>query len=227
MHSGLLQRPGATYALLTLVCMLLFLPGQTLLPPFDRDDARFAQASKQMLETGGYLDIRFQDQSRYKKPAGIYWLQALSAALVPLGSAAAFYYLQWQEAAVSALPALATGAVLFGLGAAWWLRRERRGIVALVLTTLFFYWSAFQYGLPAADRFWLSRGVARALEAHQDAGCPRHRLLAVDYHEPSLVFLAGTDTALAPADKDTALELSEAFLRREACGMVLVPETLA
>ena len=28
-----------------------------------------------MLETGEYVDIRFQDEVRYKKPVGIYWLQ--------------------------------------------------------------------------------------------------------------------------------------------------------
>src|SRR5262249_59443647 len=39
-------------------------------------EARFAQATKQMIETGDYVDIRFQDESRYKKPIGIYWLQA-------------------------------------------------------------------------------------------------------------------------------------------------------
>src|SRR6202008_2312916 len=27
------------------------------------------------LETGKYVDIRFQDEVRYKKPVGIYWLQ--------------------------------------------------------------------------------------------------------------------------------------------------------
>jgi len=28
-----------------------------------------------MAESGDLLDIRFQDQTRYKKPSGIYWLQ--------------------------------------------------------------------------------------------------------------------------------------------------------
>src|SRR5213078_3237758 len=41
-----------------------------------RDEARFAQATKQMVETGDFVDIRFQDEVRYKKPVGIYWLQA-------------------------------------------------------------------------------------------------------------------------------------------------------
>lgn len=63
-------------ALLVLVCLAAFLPGFFNTPPVDRDEARFAQATKQMLETGDYVDIRFQHQVRYKKPVGIYWLQA-------------------------------------------------------------------------------------------------------------------------------------------------------
>jgi len=63
-------------ALLLGVALLAFLPGFFQIPPVDRDEARFAQATKQMLETGEYVDIRFQDEVRYKKPVGIYWLQA-------------------------------------------------------------------------------------------------------------------------------------------------------
>src|SRR5262252_5811044 len=67
---------GRAAALLVLVCLVAFLPGFFTIPPVDRDEARFAQATKQMLETGNYVDIRFQDETRYKKPVGIYWLQA-------------------------------------------------------------------------------------------------------------------------------------------------------
>ena len=61
---------------LILVGLLFFLPGFFNIPPIDRDEARFAQATKQMVETGDFVDIRFQDEVRYKKPVGIYWLQA-------------------------------------------------------------------------------------------------------------------------------------------------------
>src|SRR3984885_5509373 len=63
-------------AFLTLCGLLLFLPGFFNIPPVDRDEARFAQATKQMVETGDFVDIRFQDEVRYKKPVGIYWLQS-------------------------------------------------------------------------------------------------------------------------------------------------------
>jgi 4-amino-4-deoxy-L-arabinose transferase-like glycosyltransferase len=56
----------------------LFLPGFFGIPPIDRDEPRFAQATKQMVESGDLVDIRFQDDVRYKKPVGIYWMQAVA-----------------------------------------------------------------------------------------------------------------------------------------------------
>ena len=61
---------------LMLCGIVLFLPGFFNIPAIDRDEARFAQATKQMVESGDFVDIRFQDDVRYKKPVGIYWLQA-------------------------------------------------------------------------------------------------------------------------------------------------------
>ena len=71
-------------AVLLAVALISFVPGLFAMPPVDRDEARFAQATKQMLESGDYIDIRFQDDVRYKKPIGIYWLQA---AVVKAGDA--------------------------------------------------------------------------------------------------------------------------------------------
>ncbi|TNE57218.1 MAG: glycosyltransferase family 39 protein [Alphaproteobacteria bacterium] len=67
---------------LILFSLLFFLPGLNTLPPLDRDESRYAQASKQMLETGNYIEIKFQERGRNKKPVGIYWLQAGSAYLL-------------------------------------------------------------------------------------------------------------------------------------------------
>lgn len=65
-------------ALLVALSLLCFLPGFASLHPLDRDEPRFSQASKQMIETGDYVDIRFQDEARYKKPIGIHWMQVAS-----------------------------------------------------------------------------------------------------------------------------------------------------
>jgi 4-amino-4-deoxy-L-arabinose transferase-like glycosyltransferase len=67
-------------ALLLAISLIAFLPGFSTLQPLDRDEPRFAQASKQMLETGDFVDIRFQAEARHKKPVGIYWLQSAAVA---------------------------------------------------------------------------------------------------------------------------------------------------
>ncbi|MBR7621671.1 glycosyltransferase family 39 protein [Phenylobacterium sp. 20VBR1] len=69
-------------ALAALIAFLAGLPGVFAVPPLDRDESRFAQATAQMLETGDFVVIRFQDEPRFKKPVGIYWLQAGSVALL-------------------------------------------------------------------------------------------------------------------------------------------------
>ncbi|CDZ78634.1 Undecaprenyl phosphate-alpha-4-amino-4-deoxy-L-arabinose arabinosyl transferase [Legionella massiliensis] len=51
------------------------------MPVIDRDEAHFAQASRQMIQTGNYFQIRFQDRTRFQKPPGINWLQAISVKL--------------------------------------------------------------------------------------------------------------------------------------------------
>lgn len=67
-------------ALLVLLSLACFLPGFVTLQPMDRDEPRYAQASKQMLETRDFVDVRFQDEARYKKPVGIYWMQSAAVA---------------------------------------------------------------------------------------------------------------------------------------------------
>lgn len=75
---GARKLPARTYGALALLTLALYLPGELSIPAMDRDEARYAQATKQMMETGDYLDIRFGDTVRYVQPAGIYWLQALA-----------------------------------------------------------------------------------------------------------------------------------------------------
>ncbi|GLQ19748.1 glycosyl transferase [Algimonas porphyrae] len=67
--------------LLGLIALLAYLPGLASLPPIDRDEARYTQATVQMVETGDLIDIRFQEDARHKKPAGAYWAQLASLTL--------------------------------------------------------------------------------------------------------------------------------------------------
>ncbi|CAI3937510.1 PMT family glycosyltransferase ArnT/Agl22 [Commensalibacter communis] len=66
------------YVWLALFVFVLFLPGRATLPPLDRDEARYMQATSQMIESHNYIDVRFQDKPRYLQPAGIYWLEAIA-----------------------------------------------------------------------------------------------------------------------------------------------------
>ncbi|HLI12461.1 MAG TPA: glycosyltransferase family 39 protein [Alphaproteobacteria bacterium] len=114
--------PLREYLILALLSLALFLPGLTRIPPLDRDEPRFAEASRQMLATGDFVDIRFQDEARLKKPIGIYWLQSASAALLttPKDNRIWPYRLPSTIGAVIAvLLTAAIGARLHGRGAAW------------------------------------------------------------------------------------------------------------
>ncbi|MBK8908872.1 MAG: glycosyltransferase family 39 protein [Rhodospirillales bacterium] len=114
---GSLQTVGQVLAL-TLFCLALYVPGLTVVPPLDRDEARFAQATKQMLETGDLVDIRFQEEPRHKKPAGIHWLQAASVALVGEPKTTI-----WPYRLPSALAAWAAALLVFAVGASLFDRR--------------------------------------------------------------------------------------------------------
>ena len=62
--------------MLVIASLIAFLPGVFRIPPIDRDEPHFAQKAKQMIETGDYVDTRFQGEAYYTKPVGMYWLQA-------------------------------------------------------------------------------------------------------------------------------------------------------
>jgi 4-amino-4-deoxy-L-arabinose transferase-like glycosyltransferase len=112
---------GRPYALLLLLCLALYLPGIAALPPIDRDEARFAQATRQMLESGDFLRIRFQDEARNKKPAGIYWLQAVSVSALSSAASPAIWPYRLPSllgAAVAVLLTFALGSRLVGRAAA-------------------------------------------------------------------------------------------------------------
>jgi 4-amino-4-deoxy-L-arabinose transferase-like glycosyltransferase len=62
--------------MLVIASLVAFVPGVFQIPPIDRDEPHFAQKAKQMIETGDYVDTRFQGEAHYTKPVGMYWLQA-------------------------------------------------------------------------------------------------------------------------------------------------------
>jgi len=138
------ERARLFIALLALVASLA---GVFTLPVLDRDEARFAQASAQMAETGDIIDIRFQDQPRHKKPIGIYWMQSLTVA-VTTGPAA-------RESWTYRLPSV-LGAMLAALSAFWIGRRlydHRTGVFAGALVSVSLL-LASEGGIAKTDACW-------------------------------------------------------------------------
>ena len=144
-------------------CLLLWLPGFFTIPPSDRDEGRFAQASKQMLETGDYVNIRFGTEARNRKPVGIHWLQ------VPFAAAAQAAGITtenpvWPYRIPSALGALAAVLAVFHLGrrlagdaAAWFAAAMLAASILLIAETHFAKTDAMLLGLTTAAMLLLAR----------------------------------------------------------------------
>jgi 4-amino-4-deoxy-L-arabinose transferase-like glycosyltransferase len=87
------------YALLFFGCVVFHILGTWSLPLIDRDEPRFAEASREMIERGNYIVPYFNNQLRLDKPPLTYWAQVASyhifgqndfAARFPSAVAAAF-----------------------------------------------------------------------------------------------------------------------------------------
>ncbi|QCE33542.1 glycosyltransferase family 39 protein [Acetobacteraceae bacterium] len=72
-----MQKPILFYVAVigALIAFCLALPARQTLAPFDRDEARYMQASRQMDQTNDFIQIYFQDTPRNHQPAGLYWLE--------------------------------------------------------------------------------------------------------------------------------------------------------
>ena len=76
------QPPGRLALFLFLGVLVLSTPQAALLPLLDRDEPRFAEASREMLQGGNYVVPTFNGAPRYAKPPLIYWAQAASFAVL-------------------------------------------------------------------------------------------------------------------------------------------------
>ncbi len=168
-----------------LVAFLAGLPGLLAVPPLDRDESRFAQATAQMLESRDFVVIRYQEEPRFKKPVGIHWLQAASVSLfsspedreiwayrIPslLGAMLAAAACAWGAAAFFGPPAgLLAGAML---GTTFLLSTEALiaktdavlcGCTTLALAALARLYAEARDGPPAGRRAWLLFWIGIAL----------------------------------------------------------------
>src|SRR5271168_3473010 len=92
---------------LFLAVLALSIPQAALLPLLDRDEPRFAEASREMLQSGNYVVPTFNGAPRYAKPPLIYWCQTIS------------YRLLGENAFAARLPSLIATAATALLLATW------------------------------------------------------------------------------------------------------------
>ena len=111
---------------LVFFCLVLHVIGTWALPLINRDEPRFAEASREMRELGDYVVPTFNGQLRLDKPPLIYWCQ--SACYRVLGEN------EFAARLPSALASALTALVVFGFGSRLYGRRT--GLHAALLFTL-------------------------------------------------------------------------------------------
>jgi 4-amino-4-deoxy-L-arabinose transferase-like glycosyltransferase len=110
---------GAKYATLFFGCVLFHLTGTWSLPLIDRDEPRFAEASREMIQRADYVVPYFNNQLRLDKPPLTYWAQAASYRI--------FGESDFSARCPSAIAAALTALVIFAWGGrigtsglGWW-----------------------------------------------------------------------------------------------------------
>ena len=131
------------YAILFFACVLFHILGTWTLPLVDRDEPRFAEASREMIERGNYIVPYFNNQLRLDKPPLTYWAQIASYCVFGENDFAARF--------PSAIAAALTAVLIFG-----WARRiggEKLAWWAAIIFTLSF--QTFVHARAAVADMWL------------------------------------------------------------------------
>lgn len=82
MGSGFWSSPVRRFVAICLFALVLHGAGTWALPLVDRDEPRFAEATREMLERQDFLVPYFNHNYRFDKPILIYWCQSVSVTLL-------------------------------------------------------------------------------------------------------------------------------------------------
>ena len=178
--------------LLFLAVLALSVPQAALLPLLDRDEPRFAEASREMLQSGNFIVPTFNHAPRYAKPPLIYWCQAIS-------------YLVFGENAFAArLPSLLATAATACLLMTWGTRlgSEQMGLGA-ALSYAFCFQTIQQGRVATADALLIFFMTLTAFTGWlifrpKTPGCPRRVCFVVLAIGVAGGFLAKGPEALIP-----------------------------
>ncbi len=201
------------YIVLFLACLLFHVAGTRSLPLIDRDEPRFAEASREMRQRGDYIVPYFNNQFRFDKPPLTYWFQVASYRTFDENDFAA----RFPTAVAAALVAVA----LFAWGKR--IRDERAGWWAAIIFTLSL--QTFIHGKAAVADMWLVLFVTVAHRAGwelldlnaqrrptSNAQRPMVFWWALFYVSLALAFLAKGPIGWAPL---LTVAIAQRFLRQE------------
>ena len=138
-----MQTAIRNFALLFFGCLLFHLAGTWALPLVDRDEPRFAEASREMIERGDYVVPYFNNRYRFDKPPLTYWCQIASYRVLGENAFAARL--------PSAIAAALTAVIIFAWGMRLGLRRA--GFWAGIMFTLCL--QIFVHAKGAVADMWL------------------------------------------------------------------------
>jgi 4-amino-4-deoxy-L-arabinose transferase-like glycosyltransferase len=114
-----LKSAPAKYAILFFTCVLFHIIGTWNLPLIDRDEPRFSEASREMIERGNYIVPYFNNQLRLDKPPLTYWAQVASYHMFG-GNDFAARFPSAIAAALTAILIFAWGRRMGGEKLGWW-----------------------------------------------------------------------------------------------------------
>ena len=106
-----LSRPSVHCLLLIALGGLLFIPFLGSVHLYDWDELNFAEASREMLETGNFMRVTINYQPFWEKPPLFFWLQACSMKLFGVNEFAARF--------VNAMAGIITLLVVYTIGRKW------------------------------------------------------------------------------------------------------------
>lgn len=130
-------RPLMTPGFLLALAFIMLAPGTGSLPLQDRDEPRFAQAAREMMERRDAVVPTFNGDYRFDKPPLIYWMM--------IGAYAAGGVAEWTARAPSILCAFLLAWLTWRTGARWF--TPRAGLLAGVMTLTHF--QIIQHGRAA------------------------------------------------------------------------------
>ena len=145
---------------LAAVCLLALFAGLGRVSMWEPDEARFAEATRQMLARGDVLTPWFNDRPRFEKPVGLYWLQLPFVAVLGSSELAARLPVALAGAGCALFTYL-IGRRLFGGQVAW--------LAALALVTSFRVITHARQGLTDIPALLFElMAMYGFLRAHQD-----------------------------------------------------------